>query len=127
MTVIACSSTRSACPKLQGRAPAGRLRRHQQSIADVNATRSEVSQYRLVARIIYRIEAIRIDTAAKTTVTEMTAAEMAASKMAAAEVAASEMSTTKMATTEVTAAKCEGGGKERSDCDESKSEFAKHF
>lgn len=109
-------------------APSQRLRRQERSIADVNATRSEVSQDRLVARIIYRIEAIfRIDAAAETAVTEVPASEMAASKMIAAEMPTTEVITTDVTTPEVTAAKREGGGRERSDSDDSQSEFAKHF
>jgi hypothetical protein len=56
-------------------------------------------------------------------VVEVTMTEMAAGKMAVA----AEMTTAEVTATMATA-ECEGGGgRERSDSDESKGEFAKHF
>jgi hypothetical protein len=87
------------------------LGRVERSITDVHAARPEVGPNRSEAGVAYDD-----DTAAE---------EPAAMKVtAAAEVTTAEVTTT---TTKVAAAKCEGGRRERSDSDESKNQFAKHF
>jgi hypothetical protein len=61
---------------------------------------------------------------------EVTMTEMATGKMAvAAEMTTTEMTTAEVTTAEVTATMTSegGGGRERSDSDESKGDFAKHF
>jgi hypothetical protein len=90
------------------------LGRVERSITDVHAARPEVGPNRSEAGVAYDD-----DTAAE---------EPAAMKVtAAAEVTTANVTTTTTTTTKVAAAKCEGGRRERSDRDESKSQFTKHF
>jgi hypothetical protein len=94
-----------------------------QSIADVNAARTEVSPNSAVARSFYDVDAAADKAIAMEVTTEMAAAEVTAAHMNAT------ATTTTTTTTEVRT-KCECGGGDRSDrerSDSDESELAKHF